>query len=486
MIRAKPSPRAIQEYERITTPDLKLNIKDFGPIKSGSINLKKLTVFIGPSNSGKSYVAILLHSILNTLSFLPFRFAMNITNNITSNNITQHQLEKLTHGEQFSLNSKQISEIVDKGIKKIFNEELKYEFEKNFTSDYEKLIRHGKNNAVIEISSKFINGLLKINSKSMSSAINSNYNVAINMKFDENHNDDDESCKIYDNKIEIKMKSTNNFMDYRNMNHKLTNGLIRYFYHDIAYNSVYFPAARSGIMHAGNVLANSIMNQLQYGSGNNFTIPQLSGILSDFLMGLNKNDERIPSNFSQIVDDIEESILHGKIVVSKPNGKIMSNFEYKTDDDNVIPLALASSSISELAPFILYLKNVLIKGDVAIIEEPEAHLHPANQVLFSRILVELVHKGLNIVITTHSPFILESLSHSIQNNNKNSSSSTNLSLDDISVYKFQPNNDKSNTIVKLPISAKDGIPQKEFTDVLELLYEESDDMINDIDGRHVC
>ena len=274
----------------------------------------------------------------------------------------------------------------------------------------------------------------------------------------------------------------NNFRDYRNIDHKLINGLITYFHHHIAYNSVYFPAARSGIMHAGNVLANSIMNQLQYGSRNNFTIPQLSGVMSDFLMGLNKNDERVPNNFSQIVDDIEKSILHGKIVISKPSGRIMGNVNYKIDDNNSIPLALASSSISELAPFILYLKKVLVKGDVAIIEEPEAHLHPANQVLFSRILVKLVHKGLNIVITTHSPFILESLSHSIQNNKKNSNSSTNLSLDDISVYKFQPNNDKSNTIVKLPISAKDGIPQKEFTDVLELLYKESDDMINDIDG----
>ena len=480
MIRVKPIPRVMQKYERITTPDFELNIKDFGPIKSGSINLKKLTIFIGPSNSGKSYVAILLHSILNTLSFLPFNFAMRITNSIISSKSTRRQLEKSTHGEELSLNSKQISKVVGKGIADIFNGELKYEFEKNFTRDYKKLIRHGKNNAVIGISSKFIKGSLKINNRSMIGTINPKCNVAINMKFGRNHDEEeDDSCKIYDNKIEIKMKATNKFWDYRNMDNKLTGGLIRYFYHDIVYNSVYFPAARSGIMHAGNALANSIMNQVQYGSRNNLIVPQLPGIMSDFLMGLNRNDEKIPSNFSQIVDDIEESILHGKIMVSKPSGKIMANFKYKTDNNNVMPLALASSSISELAPFILYLKNVLIKGDVAIIEEPEAHLHPANQILFSKILVKLVDKGLNIVITTHSPFILESLSNSVQNNKKNSDSSTKLSSDDISAYKFRPNNDKSNTIVKLPISTKDGIPQKEFTDVLELLYKESYDVIND-------
>ena len=476
-MRAKLSSHAVQGYNRTTTSDLELNIKDFGPIKSGSINLKKLTVFIGPSNSGKSYVAILLHSILNTLSFMPVQLAFDITRDIISSDSAQRQLKKSTHGEQFSLNSEQISKIVERGIDEVFKKELKYEFDKNFTSDYKKLIRHGKNNAIIGISSKFIKGSIKINDKSMISAINSKYNVSINMKFDRNH--DDDSCKIYGNKIKIKMKPINNIRDYRSIEHKLINGLITYFYHDIVYNSVYFPAARSGIMHAGNVLASSIMNQLQYGSRDNFTIPQLSGVMSDFLMGLNKNDEKVPNDFSQIVDDIEKSILHGKIVISKPSGRIMGNVNYKIDDNNSIPLALASSSISELAPFILYLKKVLVKGDVAIIEEPEAHLHPANQVLFSKILVKLVHKGLNIVITTHSPFILEPLSHSVQNNKKNSDSSTKLSSDDISVYKFQPNNDKSNTIVKLPISAKNGIPQKEFTDVLELLYKESYDVIND-------
>ena len=45
MIRAKPIPRAMQEYDRTTTPDLELSIKDFGPIKSGSINLKKINSF---------------------------------------------------------------------------------------------------------------------------------------------------------------------------------------------------------------------------------------------------------------------------------------------------------------------------------------------------------------------------------------------------------------------------------------------------------
>ena len=43
---------------------LKLNIRDFGPISDAHISLKPLTIFVGPNNSGKSYAAMLTHSII--------------------------------------------------------------------------------------------------------------------------------------------------------------------------------------------------------------------------------------------------------------------------------------------------------------------------------------------------------------------------------------------------------------------------------------
>ena len=44
-----------------------------------------------------------------------------------------------------------------------------------------------------------------------------------------------------------------------------------------------------------------------------------------------------------------------------------------------------------------------------VIEEPEAHLHPANVVILAKYIVRLVRKGLCVVITTHSPYMLEKL-----------------------------------------------------------------------------
>ena len=60
------TPRIASREDR----QLGLDIKDFGPIAGASISLRPLTVFIGPNNSGKSYAARLLHSVVGTLAGL--------------------------------------------------------------------------------------------------------------------------------------------------------------------------------------------------------------------------------------------------------------------------------------------------------------------------------------------------------------------------------------------------------------------------------
>ena len=43
--------------------DLELNVTDFGPIAKAEVDLRPLTVFVGPSNTGKSYLAILIYAL---------------------------------------------------------------------------------------------------------------------------------------------------------------------------------------------------------------------------------------------------------------------------------------------------------------------------------------------------------------------------------------------------------------------------------------
>ena len=50
-------------------PNLILDVENFGPIaEAKNIEFKPMTVFVGPSNTGKTYLAMLLHSVLRSES----------------------------------------------------------------------------------------------------------------------------------------------------------------------------------------------------------------------------------------------------------------------------------------------------------------------------------------------------------------------------------------------------------------------------------
>ena len=48
-----------------------IKIKNFGPIKEADIGIAPLTIFVGPNSSGKSYSALLIHSLLNPFNRNP-------------------------------------------------------------------------------------------------------------------------------------------------------------------------------------------------------------------------------------------------------------------------------------------------------------------------------------------------------------------------------------------------------------------------------
>lgn len=79
-----------------------------------------------------------------------------------------------------------------------------------------------------------------------------------------------------------------------------------------------------------------------------------------------------------------------------------------------MPLKNTSSKVTELAPVVLYLRHVVQSGNLLIIEEPEAHLHPKMQAAFTRLLVAAVQAGIRILITTHSEWILEELANLVR------------------------------------------------------------------------
>lgn len=67
--------------------------------------------------------------------------------------------------------------------------------------------------------------------------------------------------------------------------------------------------------------------------------------------------------------------------------------------------------VKELASLVLYLRYLAVPGELLIIDEPEMNLHPEAQAKLTEFLAMLVNAGLPVLITTHSPYIVDHLAN---------------------------------------------------------------------------
>ncbi|MEM8640167.1 MAG: AAA family ATPase [Cyanobacteria bacterium P01_G01_bin.54] len=119
----------------------------------------------------------------------------------------------------------------------------------------------------------------------------------------------------------------------------------------------------------------------------------------------NQDIERI-ANLSKV---LESEILLGSVGIDESNQNQLLVFKF--EDDQSIELMGASSMVKELSSLVLYLRFFAKPYDLIVIDEPEMNLHPAAQVEIAEFLAMLVNAGLNLIITTHSPYIVDHLSN---------------------------------------------------------------------------
>ncbi|CAN2050519.1 hypothetical protein GMMP1_970008 [Candidatus Magnetomoraceae bacterium gMMP-1] len=65
-----------------------------------------------------------------------------------------------------------------------------------------------------------------------------------------------------------------------------------------------------------------------------------------------------------------------------------------------------------------FLKHEAKKGQLLMIDEPESHLSPANQILMARLLARCVNSGLKIFISTHSDYLIKEFNNLIMLGNE--------------------------------------------------------------------
>jgi len=398
-----------------------LKVRDFGPIAGGEVDLRPLTVFAGPSNTGKSWLAILIYVMGKHVSSFPFSlFDVIIKSDMESGEVArrfpadihrwQHDIDK--RGElKFTRQEIDTLRNAFQGLSPSLESELQRCYG---IGEIAKFIRHGCENNV-EIFSAHIAEIthrLSISGQPKEISLKVDMPDELTLPIDSKNRGYLNFLHEFGKSSRKRDRAYDPFWSSRIIGEVLQRI-------DLGKNFgrvYYMPADRGGVMHAHAVVVGALIrNASRAGLHHEQSLPVLSGILSDFLDGLLKiaqpRQRRGAVGRRRNLDrKLEDSILRGTVQAERFETGY-PRFIYRPEGwDRSLPMMSVSSMVSELSPVVLYLRHYVTPGDTLILEEPEAHLHPAMQRRFTAEIVSWVKAGVRVILTTHSEWVLEELS----------------------------------------------------------------------------
>lgn len=480
---------------------LKVSIENFGPVREGEFELKPLTLFIGPNNSGKSYMALLVYAFSQALSGRLHRPFFRLGRYFESEYFEKHSGEleewlgaayRLKKGEQkdllFKDLSQNIQQIFQEGFDKIFSalrEDLEEALRDYFgCEDVKDLVRAGETQKSLSVRLNEWEGGPPFLSFWLRS---SNEKGVVKWSLP-----DMSSLRVpFSEIMRIMSAVPPPILRERIPIESLLQPLWTGFWLGLLkangipqQGTYYLPAARFGILQGGQVFASMAVQIVRQRLGlERIEMPAFAGVAGDFLQLLLEKfpypqRQRVREEMRPALQILEGQILRGEVSVEekRPERPLIL---YKSSGLR-LPLQRVSSMVGELAPLDLWIKYLLDPGDLLIIDEPEAHVHPEGQRWIARVLVRLARAGVRVLCTTHSSLILHQVSNHLLASEKDPKDREKLGFteddllkgEEVGVYLFEMR--KNGTHIK-PVLPEPGfgIPEEEFVRVAEAIGDET-------------
>ena len=105
--------------------------------------------------------------------------------------------------------------------------------------------------------------------------------------------------------------------------------------------------------------------------------------------------------------DTFNSLLKANIIIDKNTGKLL--FKKNNNSKELDMLNIATGAKSFILLDILKKVGNFETNSITIFDEPENHLHPEWQLKYAEQLVKFVKDGANIILTSHSPYMIKAL-----------------------------------------------------------------------------
>ena len=474
-------------------PTLTLDVADCGPVTRARVELRPLTVFVGPSNTGKSWLATLayaLHRYLGTGRgrwFLRYRMGPPLPEGEIDEGLALAAADELAAAVSRSVASGEEADIElaasSKDAVRLHVEEqgkaVGKEVERCFGLDAGSLVRTGSSKGARVLLRHMTDGVAKPVEHELKTR-GDGWTFRPTVPHSIRIRSDRELQRLADLLIaEPETETARAFQAWQ---------AVRVLSRDVLpklHPAFYLPADRTGLMNAHATVVSALIQSATLGGIRRADpVPPLSGVRGDFLEQLVEMASSQPGRFPRarpgrehlrrLGKRIEDGMLGGSVKVGGLPGLSYPHFTYQPRGwKSGLPLANASSMVSELGPVVLYLRHVVSPDDLLIIDEPESHLHPAMQVAFMQHVAAIAGAGVRILLTTHSEWVLEALGNVVGRAGLPDFGTDGESLDPshVGVWLFEPaGDDRGSTVREIALDADTGLYPSGFDEVASALH----------------
>lgn len=380
--------------------DLELKIENFGPIDEATIQVGQFTVFTGPNNTGKTFVAKMLYSMLGAMNA---NHALVVLDQMAS--IIELDLQTFEQSGQ-AVEERPLSAI-RRGLQKI-DSILREELPRHSIQNELDKLRAVQPELIAEIEK------IKVHFRTLKN----NSHVHPHVGDLERYFRDIEGMITFGLYLKFRRNVYRNFQASDLSNFKgcsdsplyfsvqgvgelrITKDQLFEFYHDqqIVQKMQSFPKT----FYLESPLYWKLRNALESIKLGSSFWDSLNGIPEYFYdMAVALRRRRIEHPFAGIHEGLHNAI-GGQISLNEAG-----DLEFHEKGKSVA-LSLTSAGVVNMGMLALLIeRGALERGSFLFIDEPESNLHPAWQVEMAEILFELARQGVNVVISTHSMTILK-------------------------------------------------------------------------------
>ena len=415
--------------------DLELKIKNLGKLTDAKIRIGQFTVFAGPNNTGKSFVSKSLYSIFDAMNANHAEVYINKLTNPVRMDLNRLIRRSRADDDDSPLHllAKEIAELgalateppigdfeeMDKIMPDIIGKaEHIREFFLSLRPSLEPILEQDRHRVRLSWAKETLNRMEESLTELQDNIIDINdaerfFASGIEYKVRENLIQNFQVpnlSKLRGNEDEPSKVDIENLGEF-----ELLDGKVEF---EISHSGLFELQRYSKVIYLESPvywkLKNALENIRIYPRFLYSDRGQISGIPGYFydLASALKQQYTGDMDFPELYEKLTgKDILGGKIAIS--DGGDLS-FQENGRSFSLPVTAMGVTNLGILA--LLIERKVLDKGSFIFIDEPEAHLHPAWQVVMAETLFELAKGGVNVVIATHSADILKWLEVHIKKN----------------------------------------------------------------------